>query len=235
MGRAFEFRKERKFKRWNAMAKIFTKLSREITMSVKSGGPDPVSNYRLKIAIQNARGASMPKENIENAIKKATSKDAEVFNEVIYEGYGAHGVAIYVTAATNNPTRTVANVRVNFSKNGGQLGQSGSLSYIFDKKSMFRFPDKSYNLEDLELEFIDYGLEEIFEDEGEITMYAGFTDFDKMNKALEEKGIEVTSAEITYLANDFKELTDEQIADIEKLIDKLEEDEDVTNVYHNMK
>lgn len=240
MGRAFEYRKHKKFARWSAMAKNFTKLSKQIMLAVKSGGPDPSSNYRLKVAIQNAKGMQMPKDNIENAIKKAIAKDSETFHELVYEGYGPHGVAVYVETATDNPTRTVANVRLSFSKCGGQLGASGSLSFLFDKMSMFKFPKKDLQIEDLELELIDYGLTELElekdEDGNEIIVaYAGFTDFANMNKYLESKSIETDEAKTIYIPNDFKEITDDQAEDVIKLIERLEEDDDVLAVYTNMK
>lgn len=240
MGRAFEYRKHKKFARWSAMAKNFTKLSKQIMMAVKSGGPDPNTNYRLKVAIQNAKGMQMPKDNVENAIKKAVAKDAETFHELVYEGYGAHGVAVYVEAATDNPTRTVANVRLSFSKCGGQLGTSGSLSFLFEKMSMFKFPLNSLDKEELELELIDYGMSDMEVDKDEdgnefVTVYAAFTDFANMNKALEEKGIVTDEAKTIYLPNDYKEVSDEQAEDVIKLIERLEEDDDVLAVYTNMK
>lgn len=240
MGRAFEYRKHKKFARWSAMARNFTKLSKQIMMAVKSGGPDPNTNYRLKVAIQNAKGMQMPKDNIENAIKKAIAKDAEVFSELVYEGYGPHGVAVYVETATDNPTRTVANVRLAFSKNGGQLGVAGSLSFLFEKMSMFKFPMNGLDKDELELELIDFGLTDLEiekdEDGKEFAIaYAGFTDFANMNKYIESKGIETEEAKTIYLPNDSKEVTDEQADDIIKLIEKLEEDDDVLAVYTNMK
>ncbi len=240
MGRAFEYRKHKKFARWSAMAKNFTKLSKQVMLAVKSGGPDPHSNYKLKIAIQNAKTFQMPKENIENAIKKAVAKDSETFHELVYEGYAAHGVAVYVESATDNPTRTVANVRLAFSKCGGQLGTSGSLSFLFDKMSMFKFPLNNLDKDELELELIDFGMTDIESDTDEdgkehLTIYANFTDFANMNKALEEKGITPDEAKTIYLPNDSKEVSDEQAEDVIKLIERLEEDDDVLAVYTNMK
>jgi YebC/PmpR family DNA-binding regulatory protein len=235
MGRAFEYRKARKMKRWDAMAKAFTRWGREIAIAVKQGGPDPETNPRLRAAIANAKGVNMPKEKVENAIKKASNKDEKDFEEIVYEGYGPHGVAVVVETATDNPTRTVANVRLHFNRTGGALGTKGSLDFIFTRKGVFRIPAEGQNLEDLELELIDFGADEIMEEEGEILVYTSFTDFAGMQKALEEKGIPVTSAELQRLPNSHTELTDEQVEDVIKLIDRLEEDDDVQAVYHNMK
>lgn len=240
MGRAFEYRKHKKFARWSAMAKNFTKLSKQVMLAVKSGGPDPNTNYRLKVAIQNAKALQMPKENIENAIKKAISKESETFHELTYEGYAAHGIAVYVESATDNPTRTVANVRLAFSKCGGQLGNAGSLSFLFDKMSMFKFPANNIDKDELELELIDFGMTDMevdTDDDGNehITIYANFTDFANMNKALEEKGIVTDEAKTVYIPNDTKEVSDEEAEDVIKLIERLEEDDDVLAVYTNMK
>jgi YebC/PmpR family DNA-binding regulatory protein len=235
MGRAFEFRRARKEKRWDKMSKAFTRLGKEIAISVKQGGPDPTTNPRLRTAIQNAKGVNMPKEKVDNAIKRASSKDEKDFQEVVYEGYGPHGVAIMVECASDNPTRTVAHVRSYFNKAGGSLGNAGSLAFMFDRKGVFKLPAEGVNLEDLELELIDYGAEDISSEDGEITIYTQFADFAQMQKALDEKGIAVTSAEILRIPNTFSEITEEQEEELMELIDKLEEDDDVQNVYHNLK
>ena len=235
MGRAFEFRRARKEKRWDWMAKTFTKLGKEISMSVKAGGPDPETNARLRTAIQNAKGANMPKDRIEAAIKRASDKNLKALEEVVYEGKGPFGVGIVVETATDNTTRTVANMRLYFSRGGGELGQSGSLNYLFERKGTFKFPKGNLDMEELELELIDHGLEEIFETEGELNIYTDFKDFGKMQKALEEKKIEVSNAELTRIPTSAIELNEEQQKEVEELIDKLEQDEDVQSVYHNMK
>ncbi|MCB0530594.1 MAG: YebC/PmpR family DNA-binding transcriptional regulator [Lewinellaceae bacterium] len=234
MGRAFEFRKERKFKRWAGMAKTFTRIGREIAIAVKSGGSNPDYNPRLRMAIQNARAANMPKTNVENAIKKAEGKDAENFQEVIYEGYGPFGIAVLVETATDNPTRTVANVRMYFDRAGGSLGVSGSVSYLFSHKAVFKVKSEGQDWEMLELDLIDHGLEEIkFEDE-EAVLYADFNDFGTMQKALEERQIEPSSAQAEWIPTLAKKLKDEEVEQMIKLIDRLEEDDDVLNVFHTM-
>ncbi|MCB9315890.1 MAG: YebC/PmpR family DNA-binding transcriptional regulator [Lewinellaceae bacterium] len=234
MGRAFEFRKERKFKRWAGMAKTFTRIGREIAIAVKSGGSNPDYNPRLRMAIQNARAANMPKTNVENAIKKAEGKDAENFQEVIYEGYGPFGIAVLVETATDNPTRTVANVRMYLDRAGGSLGVSGSVSYLFSHKAVFKVKSEGQDWEMLELDLIDHGLEEIkFEDE-EAVLYADFNDFGTMQKALEERQIEPSSAQAEWIPTLAKKLKDEEVEQMIKLIDRLEEDDDVLNVFHTM-
>ncbi|MFV0397123.1 MAG: YebC/PmpR family DNA-binding transcriptional regulator [Bacteroidales bacterium] len=236
MGRAFEYRKATKMKRWSNMAKTFTKLGKEITIAVKSGGSDPNGNPRLRVLIQNAKAANMPKDNVERAIKKATSKDVEDYKEMVYEGYGPNGIAIVIETATDNPTRTVANVRSYLTRHGGSLGTSGSLSFLFDHKSVFKISKKEgLDIEELELELIDFGADEIAEDDNEIVIYAEFESFAKIQKYLEEAGLEILSAEFERIPNDLKELSEEQRAQIYKLLDKLEEDEDIQNVFHNMK
>lgn len=236
MGRAFEYRKATKMKRWSNMAKTFTKLGKEITIAVKSGGSDPNGNPRLRVLIQNAKAANMPKDNVERAIKKATSKDVEDYKEMVYEGYGPNGIAIVIETATDNPTRTVANVRSYLTRHGGSLGTSGSLSFLFDHKSVFKISKKEgLDIEELELELIDFGADEIAEDDNEIVIYAEFESFAKIQKYLEEAGLEILSAEFERIPNDLKEVNAEQRAQIYKLLDKLEEDEDVQNVFHNMK
>ena len=236
MGRAFEYRKARKLKRWGNMARTFTKLGKEISIAVKAGGPDPDANPRLRVLMQNAKAANMPKENVERAIKKATSKDEGDYKEVLFEGYGPYGIAIVVETATDNNNRTVANVRSYFNKFGGSLGTSGSLSFLFEHKSVFHIkPKDGMSLEDLELELIDFGVDEVDADEEEIVIYGEFESFNAIQKYLEDNGFEIASAEFERIPNDTKEVTDEQRAQIEKLIERIEEDEDVQNVFHNMK
>ena len=236
MGRAFEYRKARKLKRWGNMARTFTKLGKEISIAVKASGPDPDANPRLRVLMQNAKAANMPKENVERAIKKATSKDEGDYKEIVYEGYRPFGIAIVVETATDNPTRTVANVRSYFNKFGGSLGTSGSLSFLFDHKSVFKIKAKEgVSLEDLELELIDYGVDELEADGEEIVLYGEFESFSNIQKYLEENGFEIESAEFERIPNDTKEVTEEQRASIEKLLEKFEDDEDVQNVFHNMK
>lgn len=234
MGRAFEYRKERKFKRWANMAKTFTKIGREIALAVRSGGPDPDYNPRLRMAVQNARTANMPKANVESAIKRATSKDAENYDEVVYEGYAPHGVALVVETATNNLNRTVANIRHIFSKYGGSLGTSGSVDYMFDRKGVFKIPKEGVDLGELELDLIDHGLDDIREEDEFVVLYANFADFGSLQKALEDRQIEPESSEIVRIPNHTKTLTDEQVEDVITLIEKMEDDEDVINVFHNM-
>ena len=233
MGRAFEFRKARKFKRWGNMARVFTKLGKEITIAAKQGGPEPENNPRLRVLMQTAKKENMPKDNVERAIKRAVSKD---YKEMNYEGYGPFGIAIFVETATDNTTRTVANVRSYFNKNGGSLGTSGSLEFLFEHKCVVHIAKKDgMSLEDLELELIDYGVDEVDEDEDEVVLYGEFAQNSAIQKYLEENGYEITSSEFVRIPNDVKEVTPEQRESIEKLIEKLEEDEDVQNVFHNMK
>ncbi|MBA4303207.1 MAG: YebC/PmpR family DNA-binding transcriptional regulator [Sphingobacteriaceae bacterium] len=234
MGRAFEYRKARKFARWDKMSRIFPRIGKEITMAVKAGGPDPETNPRLRVAMQNAKGANMPKDRVEAAIKRATNKDEKDYEEVVYEGYGPHGVAIVVETATDNPTRTVANVRHLFNKYGGSLGTSGSLSFMFDRKGIFRLQAEGVNLEDLELELIDAGAEDIQEDEGEIIVTAAFADFGAMQKALEKLGVNVISSQLQRIPASYAEINEQQEEEVMKLIDFLEEDEDVQNVFYNL-
>jgi YebC/PmpR family DNA-binding regulatory protein len=235
MGRAFEYRKARKMKRWAGMAKTFTRIGREIAIAIKDGVPDPAYNSRLRLAIQNAKAANMPKANVENAIKKATSKDAEDFDEVVYEGYAPHGIAVLVETATNNSTRTVANVRHAFSKYGGSLGVSGSVDYMFTRKAVFRINKDQHNIEDLELELIDHGLSELKEEEdGQLALYCDFADYGALQKGMEEKGLEVQSAELIRIPGHWLKLSDTEVDDVIKLIEKMEEDDDVVNVFHNM-
>jgi YebC/PmpR family DNA-binding regulatory protein len=236
MGRAFEYRKARKMKRWGSMAKTFTKLGKEITIAVKSGGPDPETNPRLRVLIQMSRAANMPKENVERAIKKATSKDQSDYKEIVYEGYGPFGIAIIVETATDNTTRTVANVRSYFNKYNGSLGTSGSVDFMFDHKCVFKKKKKKgVDLEELELELIDFGVDEIFAEEGEIVIYSEFSSYGVLQKYLDDNDFEVVSCEFERIPFDTKELTPEQTEEIEKLLAKFEEDEDLQNVFHNIK
>ena len=248
MGRAFEFRKERKMKRWGHMARVFTKLGKEITIAVKNGGPDVTGNPRLRALLAEARSEQMPKENIERAIKKATDKTLGDFKEIVYEGYGPHGIAYLVEAATDNNTRTVANVRSYFNKCGGSLGTTGSVSFMFDHKCVFRIkedPAKPVDIEELELELIDYGADEVFkqevedEDENvtvEISIYGDYTAYGAIQKFIEENGYDLISGGFERIPNvDLKDVTPEQRATLEKLTNLLEDDEDVTNVYTTMK
>ncbi len=235
MGRAFEYRKARKLKRWGNMSRTFTRIGKEITIAAKAGGPDPDTNPRLRALMQNA------KATVERAIKKATDKDAGDYKEITYEGYGPFGIAIFVEAATDNNTRTVANVRSYFTKHGGSLGTQGSLTFLFDHKSLFKIkPKDGVGMDDLELELIDYGVDELISDEDEeqgeyIALYGGFEDYSNIQKYLEENGFEIISSEFVRIPNDLKEVTAEQRATLDKLLEKLEEDEDVQNVFHNMK
>ena len=236
MGRAFEYRKARKLKRWGNMARTFTKLGKEIAIAVKAGGPDPGGNTRLRVLIQNAKAANMPKENIERAIKRATSKEMGDYKEMVYEGYAPYGIAVIVETATDNTTRTVANVRNCFNKCGGSLGTSGSVSFLFEHKCVFKSAQKEgLDIESLELELIDCGVDEVFNDESEIVIYAPFEAYGTIQKYLEDHDIEIISGEFERIPLDTKEVTEEQRASVEKLIERLEEDEDVTNVFHNMK
>ena len=238
MGRAFEFRKARKFKRWGQMAKTFTRIGKDITLAAKNGGPDPTTNGRLRAMIQNAKAANMPKENVERAIKKATAKDSEDYKEVVYEGYGPHGVAVLIECTTDNTNRTIANLRSYFNKLGGSIGTSGMLDFIFDRKSVFKIANKpGLDPEELEFELIDYGADEVFLDEenNQIVIYGEFSAFGALQKYLEENGYEVQGADFERLANDTKELPEDQAAEVEKLIERIEEDDDVQNVYHNMR
>ena len=236
MGRAFEYRKARKLKRWGNMARTFTKLGKEIAIAGKAGGPDPGGNTRLRVLIQNAKAANMPKENIERAIKRATSKEMGDYKEMVYEGYAPYGIAVIVETATDNTTRTVANVRNCFNKCGGSLGTSGSVSFLFEHKCVFKIAQKEgLDIESLELELIDCGVDEVFNDESEIVIYAPFEAYGTIQKYLEDHNIEIISGEFERIPLDTKEVTEEQRASVEKLIERLEEDEDVTNVFHNMK
>lgn len=234
MGRAFEFRKARKMKRWSAMSKAFTRIGKDIVMAVKEGGPDPDANSRLRAVIQNSKAVNMPKENVERAIKRASDKSLGDYKEVLFEGYAPHGIAILVETATDNNTRTVANVRSYFNKCDGSLGTSGSVSFMFDHTCNFRISPEGIDQEELELEIIDCGVEEVFEDEDGVHIYAPFESFGAIQSFLEGKKIEILSSGFERIPQVTKKLTEEEAADIEKLLEKLEEDDDVQNVYHTM-
>ena len=234
MGRAFELRKGRKMKRWSAMSKIFTRLSRDITMAVKESGPLPENNLRLKMLMQNAKAANMPKDNVIRAIKKATDKGSTDYKEVMFEGYAPHGIAVLIETATDNNTRTVANVRSYFNKTNGSLGTSGSVEFMFEHKCVFKIAKGEIDAEELELELIDAGAEEIGVDGEEIIIYGAFSDFGAIHSTLEELGHEIISSEFERVPMDVKSISEEHEADVEKLLEKLEEDDDVQNVYHNM-
>jgi len=235
MGRAFEFRKARKMKRWAAMSKAFTRIGKDIVMAVKEGGPDPDANSRLRAVIQNAKAVNMPKDNIERAIKRASDKSQGDYKEVLFEGYAPHGIAILIETATDNNTRTVANIRSYFNKCNGSLGTSGSVEFMFDHTCNFRINGEGIDPEELELEMIDFGAEEVFVDEDGILIYGPFESFGDIQKELESRDIEILSSGFERIPQVTKELNEEQIADVEKLLEKIEEDDDVQNVYHTMK
>ena len=234
MGRAFEFRKARKMKRWSAMAKTFTRIGKDIVMAIKEGGPDPETNSRLRAVIKNSKAANMPKENVERAIKRATDKDQGDYKEVLFEGYAPHGIAILVETATDNNTRTVANVRSYFNKCNGNMGTSGSVVFMFDHSCNFRINAEGLDAEEVELEFIDFGAEEVFADEDGILIYAPFESFGAIQSALESRDIEILSSGFERIPQVTKPLNEQQIIDVDKLLEKLEEDDDVQNVYHTM-
>ena len=234
MGRAFEFRKARKMKRWAAMSKAFTRIGKEIVIAVKEGGPDPDSNSKLRAVIQNAKAVNMPKDNIERAIKRASDKSLGDFKEILFEGYGPHGIAVLIETATDNNTRTVANIRSYFNKCNGSLGTSGSVEFMFDHTCNFRVNAEGLDPEELELEMIDFGAEEVFVDDDGILIYASFESFGAIQKELESREIEILSSGFERIPQVTKELSEEQVADIEKLLEKIEEDDDVQNVYHTM-
>lgn len=234
MGRAFEFRKGRKMKRWSAMAKTFTRIGKDIVMAVKEGGPNPDANSRLRAVIQNAKAANMPKDNVERAIKNASNKDTANYKEILFEGYAPHGIALLIETASDNNNRTVANIRSYFNKCNGTLGTQGSVEFMFDHTCNFRVPKDNLDPEELELELIDFGAEEVFEDEDGILIYAPFESFGAIQKELENRKIDILSSGFERIPQITKELTEDQIADVEKLIEKIEEDDDVMNVYHTM-
>lgn len=235
MGRAFEFRKARKMKRWAAMSKAFTRIGKDIVMAVKEGGPDPDANSRLRAVIQNAKAVNMPKDNIERAIKRASDKNQGDYKEVLFEGYGPHGIAILIETATDNNTRTVANVRSYFNKCNGSLGTSGSVEFMFDHTCNFRIGAEGIDPEELELDMIDFGTEEVFIDDDGILIYAPFESFGDIQKELESREVEILSSGFERIPQVTKELNEEQMSDIEKLLEMIEEDDDVQNVYHTMK
>lgn len=236
MGRAFEFRKERKFKRWGNMSRVFTRLGKEITIAAKSGGGDPDNNPRLRALISSARSENMPKDNIERAIKRAVEKEHNDYKEVVYEGYGPYGIAFLVETATDNTTRTVSNVRSYFNKSNGSLGTQGSVEFMFDRKCVFRVKSSTpVDLDEMELELIDFGAEELFMEDDIVVIYGAFESFGTIQKYIEEKGYELVSGAFERIPNtELKELNEEQKADIEKLIERFENDDDVQNVYHTM-
>lgn len=239
MGRIFEVRKSSMFARWDKMAKNFTRIGKEIVIAVKASGPDPNSNAALRRCFQNARSVGMPKDRVEAAIKRAQGKELVNYDEILYEGYAPHGVAILVETATDNHVRTVANVKSHFTKGHGTMGNSGSVSFQFNKLGVFKLNPEGLNAEDLELELIDFGLQELGEGTGEngediLVIRCGFTDFGNMQSALEEKKLNPITAELEWLPTVTVPLTDEQAEDVSKLIDRLEQDEDVQKVFHNM-
>ncbi len=239
MGRIFEVRKATMFARWDKMAKQFSRIGKDIVIAVKAGGPDPDTNPALRRCIQNARSVNMPKDRIEAAIKRASGKEMANYEELLYEGYAPHGVAILIETATDNPTRTVANIRSHFNKGNGALGTSGSVSFQFKKMGVFKLKPEGINVEELELELIDYGLEEMGEgigenDEAVIVLRTGFSDFGNMQKALEERSLSPISAEVEWIPATTVELPEDQAQEVLKLVDKLEQDEDVQKVFHNL-
>ncbi|GAB5466917.1 MAG: YebC/PmpR family DNA-binding transcriptional regulator [Candidatus Kapaibacteriales bacterium] len=234
MGRMFEKRKHRMFARFDKMAKAFTRIGKEISIAVKLGGPDPDGNPRLRAAIRNAKINNMPKDRVEAAIKKASGKDAADLNEITYEGYGPHGIAILVETATDNPNRTVANVRSHFGKGGGQLGNAGSVAFMFDRKGVFKKEVGDADPEELEMQFIEFGADDIEIEDGVLTAYTSFEGYAQMQAALEENNIEVTHAELEQIPQTTVELNDEQMEDLDKLLARLEEDDDVQSVFHNI-
>lgn len=235
MGRIFEVRKSKMFARYDRMAKQFTRIGKEINIAVKAGGPDPDTNPALRRIMQNAKSVNMPKDRIEGAIKNALGKDTSNYEEVLYEGYAPHGIALLVETATDNNTRTVANVRSHFNKGGGSLGNSGSVGFLFKRLGVFKLNKEGVNQDDLELELIDAGLEEMGEDsEGHLVIRCGFSDFGNMQKALEENGLTPLSAELEWIPLNTVEITEEQADDVSKLIERLEQDDDVQRVFHNM-
>lgn len=236
MGRIFEVRKSKMFARYDRMAKGFTRIGKDIAIAVKKGGPDPENNPSLRRCMQNAKSINMPKDRVEAAIKNALGKDQSNYDEVLYEGYAPHGVALLVETATDNTTRTVANVRSHFNKGGGNLGNSGSVAFIFNHIGVFKLNPEGLNTDELELELIDAGLEDLGEDsEGKLVVHCGFSDFGNMQKTLEEKGIEPISSELEWIPLNTVDVTEEQAEEVFKLIERLEQDDDVQRVFHNMK
>jgi len=234
MGRAFEFRKARKMKRWSAMSKAFTRIGKDIVIAVKEGGPDPDSNSKLRAVIQNAKSVNMPKDNIDRAIKRASDKSLGNYKEILFEGYAPYGVAVLVETATDNNTRTVANIRSYFNKCNGNLGTSGSVIFMFDHTCNFRIEKQNIDIENLEFDLIDFGVEEVFEDEDGILIYGPFDSFGEIQKALESKEIQIISSGFDRIPNNLKNVNEEERSEIEKLLEKIENDDDVQNVFHNM-
>jgi YebC/PmpR family DNA-binding regulatory protein len=234
MGRAFEFRKARKMKRWSAMAKTFTRIGKDIVMAVKEGGSDPDNNSRLRAVIQNAKAANMPKDNVERAIKKASDKDSGDFKEVLFEGYAPHGIAVLVETATDNNNRTVANIRSYFNKANGNLGTAGSVEFMFDHSCNFRINPAGLDPEEIELEFIDFGVEEVFVDDDGMLLYAPFESFGTVQKELENRSFEILSSGFERIPQSIKKLSSDAQEEVLQLIEKIEEDEDVQNVYHTL-
>ena len=239
MGRIFETRKHTMFARWDRMAKQFARIGKDITIAVKAGGPDPNANPQLRRVIHNARAVNMPKDKVESAIKRASGKDAANFEEILYEGYAPHGVAVIVETATDNPTRTVSNVRMHFNKGGGSLASTGSVAFQFKRMGVFRLNPDGIEPEELELELIDHGLEEMGESTGEkgepqLLLRCAFGDFGQLQKALEERGITPLSAELEYVATTPVDLPESQANEVLALVDRLEQDDDVQKVFHNL-
>ena len=235
MGRAFEFRKARKMKRWSAMSKAFTRIGKDIVIAVKEGGPDPDSNSKLRAVIQNAKSVNMPKDNIERAIKRASDKSVGDYKEILFEGYGPSGIAILVETATDNNTRTVANIRSYFNKHNGNLGTSGSVAFMFDHICNFKINKENIDIENLEFDLIDFGVEEVFEEDTSILIYGPFDSFGEIQKELESKKIEIISSGFDRIPNNLKEISNEDREENEKLLEMIENDDDVQNVFHNMK
>ena len=236
MGRVFEKRKHKMFARYAKMSQAFTKIGKEIAIVVKAGGPDPDGNSRLRVLIANAKAVNMPKVNIDAAINRANSKSEKAYEEITYEGKGPHGVAIMIETATDNPTRTIANLRTHFNKTGGQILVSGALDFLFERKGIFSIPLAGINLEEFELEMIDFGMEEMEDDgEGHLIITVPFTEFGTMQKALEDRKFEIVNANLVRVPTTTVELSEEQEEDFGKLLDRLDEDDDVTNVFHNLK
>ncbi len=235
MGRAFEYRRAAKEKRWDKMSKLFPKLGKAITMAAKEGGTDPDTNATLRTAIKNAKGQNMPKDNIEAAIKRADAKDAETFSEMDYEGKGPHGVLVYVECATDNPTRTIANVKSYFNKAGGSVVPNGSLQFMFNRKSVFEFEKaEDIDVEEMELELIDAGLEEIELEDDRVFLYGDYTSFGSISTGLEEMNVDVIKSNLQRISTQPVEFTEEQLADIEKMLDKIEDDDDIQQVFTNI-
>jgi YebC/PmpR family DNA-binding regulatory protein len=234
MGRVFEKRKHKMFARFDKMAKGFTRIGKDIAIAVKQGGPLPENNPRLRMAIQNAKGLNMPKDRVDAAIKRASTKEEKNFEETIYEGYAPHGVPIIVECATDNPTRTVANIRLLFSKNDGAMGNSGSVAFLFERKGVFKFDPKKINLDELELDLIDAGAADISREEEEIIIYTQFTEFGHMQKFIESRHLDARSSELQYIPTMTKELSEADQDEVLKCVEALESDDDVQNVYHNL-